>query len=103
MEPGERQQFLSVLAIDSVSSMGSEISAICVATAFKIIFYQHRVRWDFGYAASTQPNASVEIQTAAFALLLEAICDVTAIFVQTRQGEESRPVSRLVPTFVCKL
>ena len=66
--------------------MGSEISAIIVATSFKLLFFDHRVRWDFGYEAAQAPAIGPELGAAAFALCLEAVCDVVAMTVQSYQG-----------------
>ena len=66
--------------------MGSEISAIIVAISFKMLFFEHRVRWDFGYEGADPPAIAPELWAALFALFLEAICDIIAMTVQLRQG-----------------
>ena len=61
MTPEEHSRFLNVLAMDSLSSMGSEISAIVTATAIKLLMFEHRVLWDFGFDLKQPPDVPAEL------------------------------------------
>ena len=83
---------MDVLSIDSVSSMQSEIAAICVATGLKIFLYEQRLLFDFGFDPATPPNVSHEVKLMFMALLLEGVSDCIAMAVQSRQGLRLEPL-----------
>lgn len=93
MSGEERARFLEVLSIDSVSSMQSEIAAICIATSFKILFYDQRLLFDFGFnPTGPPPDVSRELMLMLLALALEGVSDCIAMVVQTKQGLRLHPL-----------
>mmetsp|Transcript_11884 Transcript_11884/g.32115 ORF Transcript_11884/g.32115 Transcript_11884/m.32115 type:complete len:154 (+) Transcript_11884:1629-2090(+) len=87
MSAEERARFLEVLSIDSVSSMQSEIAAILIAACFKILLYDQRLLFDFGFnPTGPPPVANREVALMLLALALEALSDCVAMAVQTKQG-----------------
>jgi len=92
MSAEERMRFLEVLSIDSVSSMQSEIAAICIATCLKVLLFEHRLLFDFGFHPTKAPVMEREVKLMLLALVFEGASDLIAMAVQTRQGLRLKPL-----------
>ena len=69
-----------------MSSMQSEMAAILIATAAKLMMYDVRVNFNLGFEVNERPNVSNELTLMAVALCVESVGDVAAMAVQKRQG-----------------
>ena len=66
--------------------MTSEMSAILIATACKILLYEHRLLFDIDFEVDKRPDISAELITCALAIVCEGAADIAAMIVQSRQG-----------------
>jgi len=86
MNKEEQSRFLAVMAIDNASSMTSEMCAILIATACKLLLYDHRVLFDIDFEVNERPDIAAELTTCALAIVCEGISDFFAMVIQSRQG-----------------
>ena len=64
----------------------SEMAAILIATAAKLMMYDVRVNFNLGFEVNERPIVSNELTLMAVALCVESVGDVAAMAVQKRQG-----------------
>lgn len=79
-------RFLGVLAIDNMSSMQSEVSAILIAAAAKLLLYDERVNFNLGFEINTRPRLDFELQAMALSVVVSSVGNIIAMVVQQRQG-----------------
>ena len=64
----------------------SEICAILIATAAKLLLYDVRVTFNLGFEVNTRPQLGDELEVMGLALVVESVGNVIAMAVQKRQG-----------------
>ena len=64
----------------------SEMAAIFIATAAKLMMYDVRVNFDLGFEVNERPDVSFELTAMVVALCVESVGNVVAMAVQRRQG-----------------